>query len=341
MTWKRVYPFEIAALLAVAAAVVFLRAHGLRIDWSTVRYTIPPMLRPTGVALLAGIPLQLLYRALLRRPLRPYLRRIASWEWLSLWLRLWIAYMAVTYAYFWLKVSVPLVNPRLFDGALWQIDRLLHLGVSPSIFATTLLAGTPLLGFLDTWYGWWLPSIFYGVAFFSASDDALFRRRLMLSSVLIWGLGAWIYTAVPAIGPCYASPDVFAATKAATPKAVAAQGALLENYRLVVAGREGGALRSFNPTRGVAALPSLHVGLHWLLFLWAWSKEREQRVVWLIATGLTFLASVATGWHYALDGYAGIALAQLCWWLARRLEPSPPAPAAAADSGTAATAPAA
>jgi hypothetical protein len=272
LTWKRVYPFEIAALLAVVAAVVFLRGHGLRIDWTTVRYTIPPMLRPTGVALLAGIPLQLLYRALLRRPLRPYLRTVATWSWLSLWLRLWAAYMAVTYAYFWLKVSVPLVNPRLFDGKLWQLDRLLHLGLSPSIFATSLLAGTPPLGFF------------------------------------------------------YASPDVFAATHAEMPKAAAAQEALLDNYRQVIAGREGGTLRSFNPTRGVAALPSLHVGLHWLLFLWAWGQEREQRVVWLIATGLTFLASVATGWHYALDGYAGIALAQLCWWAARRLDPAPSAP---------------
>jgi hypothetical protein len=35
---------------------------------------------------------------------------------------------------------------------------------------------------------------------------------------------------------------------------------------------------------------------------------------------LTFVASVRTGWHYAVDGYAGAALAGAVFWAARRLE---------------------
>mgnify|MGYP003410990741 CR=1 FL=1 len=31
--------------------------------------------------------------------------------------------------------------------------------------------------------------------------------------------------------------------------------------------------------------------------------------------GVILLGSVHTGWHYAVDGYAGIALAAACWWI--------------------------
>jgi hypothetical protein len=334
----RLYSFEIVTLVAVVAAVVFLRAEGLRIDGSTIAYTIPPVLKPTGFALLCGIPLQLLYRALTRQPLRAYLRQVFTPRWLLLWARLWLAYIWISYQYLWLKVSIPLVNHHLHDAALWRLDQLFHLGISPSLFATHLFAGSPLLGLLDRWYGWWLITVFYGVAFFSASDDELFRRRFMLSSVLIWSLGPWLYTAVPALGPCYADPQTFAAVRVEMPRAAAAQDMLRENYERVLAGREGGALRQFNPTRGVASFPSLHVGLHFLLALWAWREARPMRVLWVIATGLTFVGSVVSGWHYAIDGYAGAILAWAAYRLALRVERDPAAAAVVADGGPAATA---
>ena len=80
----RPHPFEIAAWTSLALAVVFLRANGLRIDWNTVVYTIPPLFRPTAQVLLAGPPLYALYLLLRRRPLKPYLRRVISPAWLVL-----------------------------------------------------------------------------------------------------------------------------------------------------------------------------------------------------------------------------------------------------------------
>ena len=49
----RPYPFEIAAWASLAAAVLFLRANGPRIDWNTVVYTVPPLFRPTAQVLLS------------------------------------------------------------------------------------------------------------------------------------------------------------------------------------------------------------------------------------------------------------------------------------------------
>ena len=328
-TWRRIYPFEIAAVVVVASAVIFLRAQGLRIDWHTVGYTIPPMLPITGKALLAGIPLVLLYRALSRQSLRGYLREVASFSWLQLWARLWISYMAITYAYFWLKVSVPLVHWRVFDPEAWRLDTLLHLGVSPSVFMVNLLAGTPLLGWLDVWYGLWLKTVFYSIAFFSAFPDPVLRRRLMMSSALIWGLGAWIYTAFPVLGPIYAHREQWAVVQGQMPIAEGTQAMLAENYARVVAGRDG-TLRAFNPTRGVAAMPSLHVGVLWLLMLFARRYARPLFLPFALATAATFVGALATGWHYAIDIYVGIALAQFCYWLACRLEVEPEAE----DAGT-------
>jgi membrane-associated phospholipid phosphatase len=67
-------------------------------------------------------------------------------------------------------------------------------------------------------------------------------------------------------------------------------------------------------------MPSLHVGAHWLFMLWIRREIRPLFVLAAVATFLTFIGSIITGWHYAVDGYVGIALAQLVYMVAVRLE---------------------
>jgi len=275
-------------------------------------------------ALLGGVALQTLYRLVARRSLGSlldYLRRVATWGWIVLWLRMWFAAMLMTYSYFWLKVSVPLLNEHLWDPQLWTLDRLLHAGLSPSIFVTQLFKGSFFVPLIDRWYGTWVTTIFYTMAFFSAAPEPLFRRRFMASCVFLWTLGSWIYFALPALGPVYTVPDVWADLRGQMPRAQSAQLALWENYQKLIAGRTG-ILKRFNPTLGVAAMPSLHVGGHWLFALWAHRRARPLFVVFLVATLLTFTGSLLTGWHYAVDGYAGILLAWLCYRLAILGEPA-------------------
>ena len=328
--WRRwlPHPFEIAAWGSLAVAVVFLRAHGLRIDWNTVVYTVPPLFRPTAQVLLAGPLLYAAYLLLRRRSLKPYLSRLLSRDWLVLWLRLWLTCFVFTYAYFWLKVCVPLINYRLWDQELWALDRIVHFGVSPSILLTELIQGTGLAGPIETWYGWWLPTMMFGLSFFCAAPDAGTRRRFMLSSVLIWTLGPWVYMAMPALGPVYVYGETWREIGSELPRNRAAQAMLWQNYQTVIAGRDG-TLKRFNPTRGIAAMPSLHVGGHWLLLLWIRRRARPWLLPAAIGMAATLVGSVVTGWHYALDGYVGIAIATLAYWAAWRLDPEkarPPAP---------------
>jgi len=311
----RPYVFEWVTWGGCALAVLFLRWRGLHIDWNTVRYTVPPLVPAVAWALAVGIVLQGLYQGLVRRDIRGYLKRLRRLDWWILTARIFVACMVFTYTYFWLKVSVPLVNHHLWDAQLWRVDRVMHFGLSPSIFASHLVAGTPIAKGLETWYGWWLPSAMYGTGFFVAFPNNRQRSAFVLSTVMIWYAGAWLYTALPALGPCYAFSDVWDHLRTQFPRASAAQAMLLENYQRMLAGRSG-PLRQFNPTRGIAAMPSLHVGIHALLTLWTWRLARPLLILGILATIFTFFGSLATGWHYAVDGYVGVMLAVGCFLLA-------------------------
>lgn len=313
--WLGLYPFEWVSVAMVAAAVVFLRSFHLRIDWLTVEYTIYPMFRTLHWNLLIGVAAFAVYTLLRRRrwaELTGYLRRIATPRWLLLWLRLWLACMLMAYAYFWLKVSIPLINHRLWDAELWQLDAWLHLGVSPSIFVTQLFEGTFLVPLLDRWYGLWIGSVILTLSFFCASPRERVRSPFMLSCVLLWTLGAWIYMALPALGPIYVFPEVWNDLRGTMPGAEGGQLALWQNYQTMLGGRTG-PIRQFNPTRGIAALPSLHVAAHGLFAMWSWRHARPLFVPFLLATLFTFLGSILTGWHYAVDGYLGLLVAYLAY----------------------------
>jgi hypothetical protein len=328
--------FEAYTLVVFALAVVFLRLQNLRVDWQTFDYTFRPFLPAAPRFLLLGVLLQLGYHALFapgggrRWPeVTGYLRRVATLPWLVLWARLFVAYALFNYVYFWVKVCVPLLNHHLWDPLLWRIDRFVHLGLSPSVLMAEGLRGSFLLPWLDRWYGLWIFTVMGSIVFFAASPRQDLRRGFLLSCSLLWTLGAAIYLAVPAVGPIYTDPEVFAPVIEDLPRAAAGHAALGENYEKMLAGREG-QLHAFNPTRGVAAMPSLHVGGHVLFFLWARRFAPPLAPFYLVASLLTFLASVVTGWHYAVDGYAGAALALAAYWVARRWEPVAGAEAAAA-----------
>jgi hypothetical protein len=324
----RPHPFELVALAMAVVALAFLRLRGLAYGWNTVEYTFPPLFRALPRLFALGVGLRILHRLVARTSVRDYLRAIVRPAWIALWLRCWLATMLLIYTYCWLKISIPLLTDRLYDPQLWRLDRFLHFGFSPSIFAVELAAGTPVARWLDIWYALWAPTLAIFVGFFYALAKNAERRNFTLAVVLLWTIGAWIYLALPALGPCYASPDLFASIHRELPYAVTMQQKLWSHYLMMVHGRTG-ALSSFQPEFGVAALPSLHVGAHALFFFWARRHERWLVVPAAIATTLTLVGSVVTGWHYAVDGYFGIALAWAVVALADRWDPVETAPLAA------------
>jgi membrane-associated phospholipid phosphatase len=61
-------------------------------------------------------------------------------------------------------------------------------------------------------------------------------------------------------------------------------------------------------------MPSLHVGLAaWLAIVVASCFPRLKLIAWAYFAVILF-GSVYLGWHYAIDGVAGLAIAWLAWW---------------------------
>jgi hypothetical protein len=327
--WPR--PFEAVTVLASLATLLYLRGRGLDYGWNTIRYSFPNLLGMVPVLLVQGLVLQSAAAWLVRAPLGDVYRAMGRPAWWSLWARLWIVSSIQAYTYMWLKVSVPLLRADLYDVEIWHFDRWLHFGVSPTVFAIELVAGTPWARWIDLVYSWWVPSVPLILAYFYTSARADLRRNLALAGTLLWIGGAWLYLAVPAAGPCYSSPDVLEPIREAMPRAMGAQAGLWQNYLTMVRSR-GALLESFSPLYGVAAMPSLHVAAYARFMFWARRHARRWFWPFVAGTAVIFFGSLATGWHYAVDGYAGLLLAWVAVRVADRFEPVVPEEGAAAPA---------
>lgn len=338
--WRRLdgwpLPFETVTLGASLGTLIYLRLHGLDLSWSTIRISFPNLL-PLGPTLLAkGVLLQVVVLRLAGDSVRAYFAALRRPRWWILWASLWAATSLQAFTYMWLKVWVPLLRVELYDVELWHLDRWLHFGVSPTVFAIDLVAGTPLARWIDFVYGMWMPSLPVLLAYFYAAAGTAARRNLALAGTFLWIGGAWLYLAMPALGPCYSSPDVLEPIRESMPHAMHAQSALWRNYLTLIRSR-GDVQGSFSPLYGVAAMPSLHVAAYAMFMFWA--RRYDRRLFWPLVAGtaVIFFGSLATGWHYAVDGYVGVAQAWISVRIADRLEPVPRDPPSAAPEAAVAT----
>ena len=118
---------------------------------------------------------------------------------------------------------------------------------------------------------------------------------------LNWVLGAVSYYILPALGPVYVRPDLFAGLPDSGVGEL--QTALLRNRLEFLADP-----RSSDVIQGVAAFASLHVSVTFALalFLQRTASTRPLRIAAWTFFGLTFLATIYFGWHYVLDNLAGM-----------------------------------
>jgi len=73
---------------------------------------------------------------------------------------------------------------------------------------------------------------------------------------------------------------------------------------------------------GISAMPSLHLGMGTLLVLAAGRLDRRLMALALVYLVFLEIGSVHLGWHYAIDGYVGIAGALAIWRALGRVLPS-------------------
>lgn len=229
------------------------------------------------------------------------------------------------HGYTWLKIFLPLLNPALHDTALARLDAAVHFGLNVNRLVIELLPVPGLWRFIDGYYMLFLATILAGLGWFASALSLAERARFATGFALLWISGAWFYLAVPSLGPCYAFPEDYAGVRESLPIQTATQETLMRHYRSVRTLRERGAEGMVvSPVLGVAAMPSLHVAGQAFFAFFARRRSRVLFVFFAAATALTFYGSLVTGWHYAVDGYAGLLLGWLCARVADRGTPGRP-----------------
>jgi hypothetical protein len=224
-------------------------------------------------------------------------------------LRVWTGILLTAHVYIWLKLFVPFLGGPMLDPWIWRIEEWAFLGYSPNRFILELFGRPGVLQAVDWAYSKvFLAGLLAGIAVFPVLLDNRLRAACTAAYAVMWTLGGWIHVLLPAMGPCYWFPSVWAPWAEYLQESVRSQTALLANFRELTVHWSAGPVR-VNPLYGIAALPSMHNASQAMLALWVSRWCRPAGSLAWGSVALLFLGSVITGWHYLADGIAGLALA--------------------------------
>ncbi len=218
------------------------------------------------------------------------------------------------------KGNITRFVPFSWDETFMRLDRLLHGGADPWQLLQPIF-GTPAATFaINVLYGSWFALLLYVYLVFvlrrAPSRDSL---RFAFAFLLTWSVGGSLLAILfSSAGPVYygrlgLSPDPYAP--------------LMEMLRDFDATWPGLALQVQEKLwemhvgdevqlGGISAFPSMHNAHATLMALHAWRHSRLLGAALGVFAFFIMLGSVWLGWHYAVDAYAGIAIAVIMWHLA-------------------------
>jgi hypothetical protein len=232
------------------------------------------------------------------------------------------------------KSLIPSLQPFAWDQGFADLDRVLHAGQDPWRLLLPLLDLPRAIRVLDFLYHSVWSFAIVGLWTWQAVDRRRpqLRAQILLALPITWiALGSIGGAMFSSAGPCYfaevgGSPERFAPLLARLAEIDAdaplishtAQHALWRLHSSASIGFGG----------GISAMPSVHVASAWLLVL---ATARCRRGAAALAAAFfvaIVVGSVVLGWHYAVDAYAGAALAWVVWAgcgaLVRRLSAAAP-----------------
>jgi hypothetical protein len=308
---ERPHWFEIFAVLnlAVVSLVIWPLTHEPLL---TVPRIVPSLLLGFLGQTLVGVGIRAAI-AWRRGTLREYLGVVRGAPWLVDTFRMGLFSALTVHAYGWIKLAVPLLRHRVFDQELWNFGQTLFFNHDPVDFTVELFSSGPAMRFIDVTYAnLFVVTLNVAIIYFASAPSRKLRIAFMDANTTMWLVGAWIYVAVPSLGPAYSFQDVWLPLSHMMPHTQGLQRLLMTNYQAVLGYLRGDA-RPVNIFFGVAAFPSLHVAFQTLVFLWMRRLWRFGGIVFGIVNVLIVIGSVVTGWHYVVDAIAGVILAWLCF----------------------------
>ncbi|MBW6505146.1 MAG: phosphatase PAP2 family protein [Rhodobacteraceae bacterium] len=219
-----------------------------------------------------------------------------------------------------LKTALPGIVPFYADPALASIDAWIHGGINA--FELVHVWGQGVSPDYASWaylHVWSFAAVLFPIVLSLTDDDVARRKRFLTLYLGCWiVLGNLLALAASSVGPVFYDQLVGGARFADLGVALQQSG---------IAGSQIGAVQSFllhnylanlqQPSAAISAFPSMHVAMAALCGLYLAERSR-----WLAPLGAAFVLvilflSVFTGYHYAIDGYAAIALVTAAWWAQR------------------------
>lgn len=289
----------------------------------SVILTLPFTLIAGGGSMLiqgvAGIIVRLLI-GLVRGNWRDYFDTIRKPAWIVESLRVLLGATLLLHVYSWIKISIPLLHPRLFDQQLWDIDRAIFFGISPNILFLNLFSNHYVLRAIDETYGnIFVAGLTVAIAYFLSEPSKRLRVAFITGHVFLWLIGGWLYMLIPSLGPAYRFPDIWMPYGDDFRTTLHLQAILWGNYSKVLRiAQPGSDSRPINILLGVAAFPSMHVAFQTFIFLWFRRIWKGGEVLFGIFVFVISLGAMVTGWHYLIDVLAGGLLAWIVWAMTSR-----------------------
>ena len=231
-----------------------------------------------------------------------------------------LAFIVVITVHTSIKQAIPLISPGTTDDALIRVEKAVHLGFNPAWDLRFNLAHPWVTVFLDAAYFLWFPGMPLVTAYFMSHRDPRKRDHYLRSFMAIWIIGVMIGLAAPSHGPCYVSPGEFPSPGMDIARML--QTLVWEQY---VATREITltGLGNLKLGCGLMAMPSMHLTVCCLYAVFFWNEGKWLRRISVAYALVIFLGSLYSGWHYAIDGYAGLVIAWLtARWTAQRALPT-------------------
>ena len=204
-------------------------------------------------------------------------------------------------------------------GSFWADPWLAHL--DRAIFGTDPWRLThlfPFGRFIDWSYNAWFFLKSLTIVALLTVAPSRWKSRGLVSYFMLWALGSVTLHVLPSAGPIFYERAGFGTAFAELhPESQAAT--LSDNLWALYETNQAGV------GSGISAMPSLHVAFAvWMAMVW-YSADRRTAWVCIPLVGLIWFGSVYLGWHYALDGLAGIGLAAAAWKLAELVDDLPAA----------------
>jgi hypothetical protein len=222
-----------------------------------------------------------------------------------------------------IKVRLPILASRLYDGAFLTADRWL-LGEHMHRHLVEMVASSRLMtGILDLAYTQiHLPFVLL-VACLWVYERAELLRVLLLAYSFNYILGILISVQLPSYGLFYFTPEHYAFLDHLTSGRY--QWSLIRDFEQNRRLFESVGIVRTKPFSGITAFPSLHVAHMTLVTGVGWKFSRWLGAAFVVFSVVGTVATVALGWHYVVDGLAGCALggftmASAVWSVKRQSE---------------------